>query len=446
MAHSGARSIMAKARAALRNAVPAGGMRSDAIGSAVTKLVHAVLAMAVAVVLARVLGPADFGHFAFAMACASIMTIVVQIGLPGLVLRETARAVATGAPMPGHLVVWSLAVGSGVSAAVGICIALALWQVPEVMPGPGRAPLMAILLLVPLVAALSTINHGIMGGGRVALGLAMDAVMRSGLFLMAIAGALLLTGTLSPLVAVVLNIAVTGATLAVALAVAWRRGLFEGALTRTRDVRTWLAVALPLGALGGINVINSNTDLVMLGILASEADVGRYRVVGQVVLVVLLVPDAIMLAVRPRFAGLWQTSDKATLRGLVRRVAIVSTVATIAVASPFVIAGDVVLEAVFGEGFAAGATALSILGIAAVLSSALGPSVSLASMAGQERVAMQVVGVSALLNIALNAAFIPYFGIEGAATASALSLVFSRLWMRRVVRRRLGVECCPAFT
>jgi O-antigen/teichoic acid export membrane protein len=51
-----------------------------------------------------------------------------------------------------------------------------------------------------------------------------------------------------------------------------------------------------------------------------------------------------------------------------------------------------------------------------------------------------VLGLTAVINIALNLALIPLLGLAGAALATSTSIVFSRLRMHRLVVFRLGVR------
>jgi O-antigen/teichoic acid export membrane protein len=40
----------------------------------------------------------------------------------------------------------------------------------------------------------------------------------------------------------------------------------------------------------------------------------------------------------------------------------------------------------------------------------------------------------------LNLVLIPHYGLEGAAAATAVSLVFASIWLFIAVRRRLGIS------
>jgi O-antigen/teichoic acid export membrane protein len=61
-------------------------------------------------------------------------------------------------------------------------------------------------------------------------------------------------------------------------------------------------------------------------------------------------------------------------------------------------------------------------------------------MTGQPRQAAKWLAASALVNVGLNLALIPSFGVEGAAFATAISIVFWNVALVREIRKRLGVS------
>ena len=64
------------------------------IGSLAVKATNAVLGFALAIVLARALGPEGYGVYSFALAIVMLAAIPAQVGVPQLVVRETAKAQA----------------------------------------------------------------------------------------------------------------------------------------------------------------------------------------------------------------------------------------------------------------------------------------------------------------------------------------------------------------
>lgn len=64
-----------------------GGLASIAI-----KVFGLGFSLLTAVVLARVLGPEQYGIYSYVLAIVSILAIPAMFGLPSLIVRETAKA------------------------------------------------------------------------------------------------------------------------------------------------------------------------------------------------------------------------------------------------------------------------------------------------------------------------------------------------------------------
>ncbi len=71
---------------------------------------------------------------------------------------------------------------------------------------------------------------------------------------------------------------------------------------------------------------------------------------------------------------------------------------------------------------------------------AMGPSEFLLNMMGQQKICAAVLAVTAALNIVLNFTLVPRFGLIGAATATALALMFAASMNNLVARQRLGIK------
>ena len=70
----------------------------------------------------------------------------------------------------------------------------------------------------------------------------------------------------------------------------------------------------------------------------------------------------------------------------------------------------------------------------------MGPAEFLLNMLGEQNLCATVLTVTAVLNIALNFALVPSFGMIGAATATSLSITFAAAMNYLVARRRLEID------
>jgi O-antigen/teichoic acid export membrane protein len=99
----------------------------------------------------------------------------------------------------------------------------------------------------------------------------------------------------------------------------------------------------------------------------------------------------------------------------------------------------------FGSEFVQAEIVLIILALAQLINSLVGPVGYLLTMTGYQKQAAWALGAGVLLNLLLNILFIPLYGINGAAMATAISLVSWRLYSVFLSRKLLGVNMFPVL-
>jgi O-antigen/teichoic acid export membrane protein len=106
----------------------------------------------------------------------------------------------------------------------------------------------------------------------------------------------------------------------------------------------------------------------------------------------------------------------------------------------FVLSGRTFFNLIFGHEYAAAYVPLLILLVGQMVNSAAGLVGLLLNMTGHENETAIRMAVAAVISITLNLLLIPIWGIQGAATAEALSMIIWNILLWRVVRRRLGIN------
>ena len=104
-----------------------------------------------------------------------------------------------------------------------------------------------------------------------------------------------------------------------------------------------------------------------------------------------------------------------------------------------IVAADPVLT-LFGEGFSVGRWALMILVLGQLVNAGMGPVGHLMNLTGHGRQSAVVYGTAAGVNVILNLLLIPRMGLEGAAVATAFSMVLWNLWLFVLVQRKVGIH------
>ena len=230
--------------------------------------------------------------------------------------------------------------------------------------------------------------------------------------------------TLSPVLAYV----VSGLIFSVITYYLWIKdfNLFAENVNNSRERITFqfvLSVAIPMLFSNSLFLIVGWADTIMLGIFKTATEVGYYNVASKVAKIIVIILMAINTVVAPKFAEFWGKKD---IDGLVK-IARQSTKMIFWTTLPFfvflIVFPGFVLS-FFGKDFTIASLCLVIL-LAGFFFSGVSGSVGLILlMTGHQVFHQKIMFIGALLNIVLNYLLIPEFGINGAAFASAVTMVF----------------------
>jgi len=420
------------------------------IGSLAIKSLNTLLAFLVAVLLARVLGAEGYGVYAFSFTLLSLLWSPVYLGLPHLVVREVAkyRAKSDWTHVRG-VIQWVTRVVVVFSLVMLLITGGMLWLGSPWLDPSRHMTLIFGLLLLPLLALSQVAGAALRGLQRVILGQLPVHVLSTLFFITLIAlSAWLVPGRSTPPWIISLH----GIAALVALALSWwllvrySPDILRSTRHAQQDPVAWRRAAMSLGLISGIQFINGYTDILMVGLLRTDAEVGVYRVAAQTSGLVVFGLTAMNMVLHPHFSRLHAEGDHARLQKLVT----FSSAAIFILAVPpmllFTLAGRPILDWVFGEEFAAGHVILSILVIGQLVNAGFGSVGALLNMTGHENDTLRGMTVAALANVTLNLVLIPAYGTTGAAIATTLSLVIWNVLLRRYVWKRLGIESSIFFT
>lgn len=369
--------------------------------------------------LARYLGPDDFGLFQFATAIVALCLPLAGLGLDELIVRDLVRY-----PSAEHTCVLATAqrlklLGASLAAAVALLIAFTL------RPGDGRTCLIVALLGLGLFATPWDVFDGWLQS-RSQFRSAVQTRLAG--FLVSACAKVGLVLASAPLWA--LALASAGETLIVAAAiavVAHRQGAPLG--IRSADPlrkRTLMREGAPLLASGLFVMGMMQLDKVMLGQMAGNEVAGLYAAAARITELFYAVPLALGLALAPHLARL-RTQDTADFWRTARRAAWVLAGLAAAIAGVVSLFNVQIVRLFYGARFDAAARLLSVHVWSLVF-------IFVVSLRGRLLVIEQrtlwiamLAAVGLVANVALNSLLIPRWGALGAAYASSGSWAISAL-------------------
>lgn len=388
-----------------------------------------VLAYIYRVLVARTLGPADFGIFSLGVAVLGIVLVFAALGLYQGILHFVAVYDSTGEPAK---VRGTILFGLKLQLVSSIIFALAMFLSADFVAvyffhEPSAALVIKILsVALPFYVLTSNLMILAQAFKKIEYKILLRNVIEN-IIKIAITAALIFFGFGLFGITAGLALSIT-ATFFISLYLVHKKvfPLFKRGEKPVYSARQIFSYSWPLLAVGFFSLLLSSTDTIMLGNLSEAYDVGIYNVAQPTANLLLIASFAFGSLFLPVITGLWaqkKVAEFATTFKVVTRW-------TVATAFPCLLFtllfASEILGVMFGDVYAEGAGALMILSLG-VFSMSLGGSTSsiLESIRKTKLVFLNSV-FCGLLNVALNAWLIPVFqasgdAIIGAAIATAIS-------------------------
>ena len=413
-----------------------------AVGTFGLKIGLSALQFGTGVALARLLGAEGLGVYTYGISWAMLAGVPAGFGLQQLVIRETARHAATErwSPVAG---VWRWSLWVTVAASFGVTLVglVVLYLLRHEVSGVVAAGIAMALLSVPLLA-LVRLGQAILQGLRRIVVAQMPEMLLIPALLLAGVGVLSLRsgGRLGPIGVLGLYVAAVAVGLVVMIVNVYR--LSGSAVWKAKPEvhgAAWIRAAFPLLLLSGLHIVNSRSDILILGGMAGTAAVGLYGVASRGAELVTFVFMPVGRALEPLLAGLHGSGDRQQLQRVVTVAARATLLLSLPIVLGFVVFGRWFLL-LFGPEFVASYGPLVILSIAQLISVSCGSVSLVLVMTGHERSALWGIAAGAVSNLVLNPVFIALFGMSGAAIGTATSILVWNAVMVYSLARREGVD------
>jgi O-antigen/teichoic acid export membrane protein len=392
-------------------------------------------------VLARVLGVEGYGIYAYVIAWVTILGLLATLGFHTALLRFASayRAHGEWALLRGVIRYAEIRVLTA-GLAIGAVGAVAVVGLGDRLPPELVRTFQLGFAIVPVLALLQLRSSTVRAFGGVISALAPQNLVRSATVLLIVAVAGLVLGwQLAPSSAMAAMLLGTALGLAlVTLALRRRRPAQVTTVAVEQQAALWRQTALPLLFLAAMQALLARIDILILGYVVDTTSAGIYVAASRVAALVAFALTAVNTIFAPNIAALHARGDSPALQAMVTTTARWTTISGLAIAVPLLVLAPIVLAA-FGDAFTSGATALRILLLGQIVNAATGSVGNLLTMTGHERYAAVVLGIAAVGQVGLCAILIPMFGMEGAAIATAATMIGWNIAMAVFVWRNLRI-------
>jgi O-antigen/teichoic acid export membrane protein len=380
------------------------------------------------ILLARVLGSAGYGLFALAGTVINILAMPANMGLPvssvHFVAASAARRDWAGLCWIVASSLRVVAVSSVVWAAV--VVLFAPWGSRALFDKEGLAiPLVGMALSLPLMGLNAVAAGSLQGLKEIRAKVIVEKIAHPVIF-----STLLLAMFVAPSAATRTLPWVLAAFFAAAAAVAALSGRWLFARMAAvppaegpppRRWRELFGFATPVMLLNLLNQFVLWSDVLVMGVYRSAAEIGIYHVATRLGTAVNMPTEALNTSLAPSYAGMHGRGDTAGLKQAFHTSTrwIFSLSALIALVVVF---GGRPLLRLFGSDFEAGHLPLALIAAGQLASASMGTNGMLLTMTGFPHINLINAACVAAASLGLNALLVPTYGATGAAAAGASSL------------------------
>jgi O-antigen/teichoic acid export membrane protein len=386
-------------------------------------------------VVARVVGAEQYGIFSYALLISSFMTVVTTLGLPTGSLRYVAEynEKRDWKRLAGLLVrslqlvlITSLTAAAAIAALQGFVRSSALAQ--------GFYYGAAIL---PLVALGFWRSAAIRGLQHIRASIVPEDILRPTLV---ICGCFVLAQIApAPRAGTVIGVFIVAAIVTLAVGFWWFWKSLPRQVTSNTpryETATWLRTSLPILSGAVLQEIISRADVFMLGLFGTMEATGLYSAAARVSLLNAFALKVVDVVVAPKMAAAFHTNRLGEMRAILKRGTLLSTLGAVPLFVPMMLWPELILG-LFGDEFRKASSLLRILAFGQLITAVTGPVGYALLMTGQQRTFAKIMALSAAMNLAGNAFFVPRFGALGAALVTCLTVVFLNVSLYFGVRKKL---------
>lgn len=395
--------------------------------------IGAILALSLNVLLARLLGVAEYGRYMALLSMALVLGALAVRGSDYVLTRELAGDARPFDDLRKRLYRWaSFRVGKSALLAVLVFLAWSVWiyfgwAVVKTSGQAGFAVFagIAIILFVPFVAIVAGAINGYAASLK---SQALTLVVQNGAVL-GLLGILYLAIRVID-IAQVLWLQATGYAASLLIGVYWLSRLGSGRRGSGSDVgliahgseagtKSWTVASRHFLLVTVAALLINKLDVVVVSAVSSSQTTGFYVAGARLAQVALMIALAMNVVLSPRIARTHKAGDEGGVKRLVQSgLKVTVPVAVIEVVLACFFSSDVVT--VFGAAYANSSGPFLWVMVAYAFWTALAPAYAYFSMAGKEKFVATVSWLTLIVNLGGVLLLTPFYGADGAGAAMAL--------------------------
>lgn len=212
-----------------------------------------------------------------------------------------------------------------------------------------------------------------------------------------------------------------------------------GAESPVYDNQNWAPRSLRLWLAAIMEAANQHMEVILIGMLVDPVAAGAYFVATRLANAFALAASGLHTFGTRRVPGLYFAGKTTELKHVLHLMALMALTIFVGGMGAVLLLGDYMLL-IFGTFYLDYYSVFLILCIGTALTAANGPAPSFLMLTGHEGLYMKIITTSVLYRIIGFALVVPFYGILGAATVTAIVMVITSFLLNIACRRYTGMD------
>jgi O-antigen/teichoic acid export membrane protein len=208
-------------------------------------------------------------------------------------------------------------------------------------------------------------------------------------------------------------------------------------ISPTISTKQILNKSLPMMMSGVFLLLLNWTDMLMLGRLETDSQIGIYNIAFKVGYLALFFVVSMNVVIMPKVSELFFQNKMDEMRKVINRATQIVILLTLPLALGIIFFSEFLLG-LFGPAFVQGKTTLIIITLGALFNAMTGNVDQILNMTNNQVMVRNIFFIGFVLNVLLNLLLIPKHGIEGAAIASLITNVIVNTIFVYNIKKKLG--------
>ncbi|QNK76817.1 flippase [Winogradskyella sp. PAMC22761] len=207
--------------------------------------------------------------------------------------------------------------------------------------------------------------------------------------------------------------------------------------TKEYSYKSIVNISFPMLLSTSFALLMGWSDIIIISFYNTTADIGVYDSALKLATLSGIFLMAINSIATPKFVEYYTKNDIEGLKETVQKSTKLIFYTTTPLLFVLVFFSEEILG-YFGNEFVAGSFALIVLCLSRFINAISGSVGYIMQMTDQQRVYQNVIIISFVINLILNLILIPIYGINGAAVASSIAMIFWNVVLVVIIKKKLG--------